>query len=228
MSKHDSPGVREIVLVMGMTGWGKSWWSKLYSRIFTKKIVYDPTATFPVDNLNPETHMYDGTISELCEVVLNPEVKKFSVGFSNVEDIEQAASASFARGDNLLVLEELATVFDKGQARLPEWGKRHVFYGRHFNCSMLLIAQRPTYIPIDFRSQANRVITFCQHEGADMDWLVDFYGKERMSRMMTLPKFNCFDYHNGVVKEYSIVSPVQQVFGVTLDSSISHHVDLLM
>lgn len=218
--KHDSPGVREIVLVMGMTGWGKSWWSKLYSRMFDRKLVYDPTLSFPVQAYLP--------IEESTEEILKPETKVYNYGFSDAEDIPQGAAALFVSKNNLLVLEELATVFDKGQARLPEWGKRHVFYGRHMNCSMLLIAQRPTYIPIDFRSQANRLITFCQHEGADMDWLVDFYGKERMKKMMTLPKFHCFDYHNGVVKEYSIVERVNQVFGVKLDNSISHHVDLVL
>ena len=51
--KHDSPGIREIVLVMGMTGWGKSWWSKLYSRMFERKLVYDPTLSFPVQAYLP-------------------------------------------------------------------------------------------------------------------------------------------------------------------------------
>lgn len=212
--KHDSPGIREVVLVMGMTGWGKSWWTKCYSKQFPRRLVYDPSATFPVQEYK--------SIDEITEDILDEDRKstQFNFGFTEPEDIPQAAGALFALGDNLLIVEECATVFEKGLARLPEWGKRHIFYGRHQSCSIVLIAQRPTYMPIDFRSQANRVVTFCQHEGADMDWLADFYGKERMDRLLTLPKFSCFDYHDGVVHEYSIRDKVFREFGVLLDSRI--------
>lgn len=220
MSKNDSPGVREIVLVMGMTGWGKSWWTKLYSRTYNRKLVYDPTLSYPVQEYLP--------IEDVNAIVLDEETKAFNLGFTDPEEIPAAAGALFVKQNNILILEELATVFEKGQARLPEWGKRHIFYGRHANCGMVLIAQRPTYIPIDFRSQANRVITFCQHEGADTDWLQDFYGKERMKRLPEIPKFTCFDYHNGVVKEYSIRERVDEVFGVKLDISTKSHLDLVL
>lgn len=219
---NDSPGVREIVLVMGMTGWGKSWWTKLYSRLFPRKLIYDPSATFPVDEYRP--------IEDIVEDLFNSEkkIESFNWGFIGQDDVPQAASALFVVENNMLIVEECATVFEKGLARLPEWGKRHCFYGRHRSCSIVLIAQRPTYIPIDFRSQANRVITFCQHEDADMGWLGGFFGKERMDRMLTIPKFTCFDWHNGAVKEYSIRNQVKQVFGVSLDISSNSHVGLLI
>lgn len=219
---NDSPGVREIVLVMGMTGWGKSWWTKLYSRLFPRKLIYDPSATFPVDQYRP--------IEDIVEDLFDSEkkIQAFNWGFIGQDDVPQAASALFVVENNMLIVEECATVFEKGLARLPEWGKRHCFYGRHRSCSIVLIAQRPTYIPIDFRSQANRVITFCQHEDADMGWLGGFFGKERMDRMLTIPKFTCFDWHNGVVKEYSIRNQVKQVFDVSLDIGSNSHVGLLI
>lgn len=219
---NDSPGVREIVLVMGMTGWGKSWWTKLYSRSFARKLVYDPSGTFPCDAYRP----VDDIVEDLFDEE-NPH-PSYNWGFIGQDDVPQAASALFVIQNNMLVIEECATVFEKGQARLPDWGKRHCFYGRHRSCSLVLIAQRPTYIPIDFRSQANRVITFCQHEDADMGWLGGFFGKERMNRMLILPKFTCFDWHNGQVKEYSIRNQVKSVFGVSLDISHNEHVGLLI
>ncbi len=213
MSQHDSPGVREIVLVMGMTGWGKSWWSKLYHKKWKRSLVYDPSMSFDCERYEP----VDTIVSELLDAEKPPEM--FNFGFVDSEEVSQGGGLVFALGNAILFVEECATVFDKGQARMPDWAKRLCFYGRHRGCSIVLIAQRPTYIPIDFRSQANRVITFCQHEGADMDWLQDFFGKERMSRMMSLPKFTCFDYQNGLVAEYSIVDSVKQNFGVLLDKS---------
>lgn len=210
---HDSPGIREIVLVMGMTGWGKSWWTKLYHRLFNRVLVYDPAASFPCQ--------YDDIDTIVEDLLAKDAPKMFNRGFIEGDDVVQAGGLSFALGNNLLIVEECATVFEKGLARMPEWCKRLVFYGRHRGCSLVLIAQRPTYIPIDFRSQSNRVITFCQHEGADTDWLQDFYGKERCKRLSSIPKFTCFDYHNGQVSEYSIVDKVEQVFGVKLDNRVS-------
>jgi len=213
--KHDSPGIRDIILVMGMTGWGKSWWTKLYSKPQKRILVYDPTMTFPVHDYLP--------IADIIERVQESESEthktgcNFNFGFVDPEELPSAAGLCYLTEHNLLVVEECATVFDKGLARLPEWGRRHCFTGRHQSCSILLVAQRPTYIPIDFRSQANRVITFCQHEGTDMDWLQDFFGGERMDKMLSLPKFTCFDWHNGQVSEYSIAPRVKEEFGVSLD-----------
>lgn len=212
MGKHDSPGTREIILVMGMTGWGKSWWTKCYSKHHKRKCVYDPTQTFPVkEYLEP---------ADIVEELLDGDEegrKHFDFGFVDSDGIPSVAGALFVVEHNLFVIEECATVFEKGQARLPDWGKRCCFLGRHRENSIILIAQRPSYIPIDFRSQANRVISFCQHEGADMDWLKDFYGKERVEKLSSIPKFTCYDYHNGVVNEYSIVQRVKEEFGVSLD-----------
>lgn len=212
-----SPGTREIVLVMGMTGFGKSWWTKLYHQGFSRKVVYDPAASFDVKEwLEPE---------EIAERLLGDKPpEKFDYGFvdSDPDVVGAVGDIMFAAGKNLYIVEELATVFEKGLMRTPQWAKNMCFFGRHRECSLVLVAQRPTYIPIDFRSQANRVITFCQHEGSDMDWLTDFYGKERMKRLPTLPKFTCFDYHyEGVVREYSIKPKVEEVFGIKLDNRVS-------
>jgi len=203
---------REITLVMGMTGWGKSWWSKLYSLKWKNLLVYDPAMSFP--------EVIWGNLDEHVDSIIGEEsLDTFRCGFVDGEEVGRAGSISFVRQDNMLMIEECASVFEKGQARLPEWAKRICFFGRHRDCSITLIAQRPTYIPIDFRSQANRVITFCQHEDSDMQWLGDFFGKERMDRMLSIPKFTCFDWHDGKVNEYSIVEQVNQQFGVSLDRS---------
>ena len=52
-----------------------------------------------------------------------------------------------------------------------------------------------------------------------MQWLGDFFGKELMERMLQLPKFTCFDWHNGQVHEYSIRDSVKREFDVSLDNA---------
>jgi len=211
---------REITIVMGMTGWGKSWWSKLYSLKWPRVLIYDPAMSFP--------KVLWGNLDDHVDNLIGEEpVQDFRYGFVDDADVAQGGSVAYVRSDNMYMIEECATVFEKGQARMPEWAKRLCFTGRHRECSLTLIAQRPTYIPIDFRSQANRVITFCQHEDADMQWLGDFFGKERMERMLSIPKFTCFDWHNGKVTEYSIVDQVQNVFGVKLDTSSTSDLSLV-
>lgn len=206
---------REIVLVMGMTGFGKSWWTKLYHEKFSRCVVYDPAASFDVEEWVDPEEIFTRLTSEKPPAT-------FDYGFIQSEAVEGIGHLMFAVGNNCFIIEELASVFDKGLMKTPEWAKNLIFFGRHQACSLVLVAQRPTYIPIDFRSQANRVITFCQHEGSDMDWLTEFYGRERMKRLATLPKFTCFDYQDGGrITEYSIRPQVEKTFGVKLDSSIS-------
>ena len=223
----DSIGEREIVLVMGMTGWGKSWWSKLYHKKWNRSLVYDPAMSFPNVIWGTIADHADDLLDDDFSEVDNEQPKNFKRGFIDADECEQGGSLTFALGHTIFFIEECATVFDKGLARMPEWARRLCFYGRHRSCSIVLIAQRPTYIPIDFRSQANRVITFCQHEGADMDWLQDFFGKERMKSMMSLPKFTCYDYHDGQVSQYSIQDSVREVFGVSLDVGRSSVIPLI-
>lgn len=221
MQGVDSKGEREIVLVMGMTGWGKSWWSKLYHQRWLRSLVYDPAMSFP----KVQWGDMDDHFSTLKESEESPS--QFKLGFIDPEEIGRGGDLTFAVGDMIYFIEECASVFEKGQARLPEWAKNLCFFGRHQSCSIVLIAQRPTYIPIDFRSQANRVITFCQHEDTDMDWLQGFMGKDRMSRMLQLPKFTCFDWHNGQVNEYSIRGHVEKEFGIKLDIGMSNVLPLV-
>lgn len=205
---------REIVLVMGMTGFGKSWWSKLYHRLYSRSIVYDPVGSFPVKEwLEPDE------IFERLTAESPPD--KFQYGFvsQDADHVAGIGALTFSVGRLAYFIEECATVFEKGMLRSPSWVKTLCFFGRHKACSLVLIAQRPTYIPIDIRSQANRVISFCQHEGTDMEWLTEFFGRERMKRLSTLERFTCFDYHNGEVSEYSIKPLVKKTFGVLLDTS---------
>ena len=201
---------RDIILVMGMTGYGKSLWAKLYHRMLRRSITYDPTMTFPVKEYLPGSEIYSRLANETPP-------KQFDYGFVEEDDLEGIGSLTFVVGHMMLIIEECATVFEKGLRMTPPWAKQLCFFGRHRACSLMLIAQRPTYIPIDFRSQANRVITFCQHEGSDMNWLGDFYSKEYMQKLPTLPKLTCLDYHNGEVSQYSIRSQVERKLGISLD-----------
>lgn len=204
---------REVCLVLGKTGFGKSLWSKIYLQGYQRKLVFDPMMT--VETFYMKGEDLAAEVTENLDAY--QRAPSFSFGIYEPSDVPIIGALAYAVGNNLLLLEECAMIWDKGTRQLEPWCHRLVFTGRHQRASLLLIAQRPVSIPIDFRSQANRVVTFQQHEGGDMGWLVDFFGRERVEEMPTLPKFECFDYHNGQITRYNIRSLVESRLGIKLD-----------
>ena len=224
---------REVIIVGGMTGWGKSLWSKIYSYHVNRLLVYDPAMSFPAVNFSEA----DGEHGELCfpSVIENLDndrflygpdknqgkkqqaLEPFRVGIFEPDRISELGGAAFALGHNLLVLEETSTIFEKGQRNLEAWLRRLIFLGRHRQCSILCIAQRFMSVPIDIRSQANRVISFNQHEPEDIRYLTETFGKELVERIPSLERFQCFDRHNGKTYEYSIENMAEKTLGIKLD-----------
>lgn len=199
---------REIVLIFGRTGWGKSLWAKLYAKYRQRILIYDPAVSYDVKFL---------PIEEIVEEVLERDAQQFRLGSWDPEHAAVLGHLSYAVGKNTLLLEECSMLFTKGQRELPTWAKRICFVGRHRECSLVLIAQRPASVPIDFRTQANRIVSFAQHEGDDLGWLGDFLGRERMKELPHLQKWECIDYHNGDITRYSIRDRVERELSISLD-----------
>jgi DNA helicase HerA-like ATPase len=205
---------RDIVLVIGKTGFGKSWWSKLFAQKYARKFIYDPA-------MSKEYECLYSSMNEIMQKYDEGELEtdsKFSLGVILPTEVEGMVNLSFGIGNNLLVLEELGTFFPKGMRQLPDYMMKQCFLGRHRACSMVLIAQRAISIPIDLRGQFNRIVTFQQSEDDDVSWLIGKYGREKAESIPFLPKFTCLDNWDGQVSSYSISKQVYDVFRVKLDS----------
>jgi len=207
---------REVTIILGKTGYGKSWWSKLYIQKFSRRFVYDPAMSAEYQVLYENGAEIVADMTEQGEHFLNPE-NSFSRGIIDHNEVDMIGCLAFYFANNIMLIEEVSNVFQKGLRELPQWAKRIIFYGRHKAVSIALIAQRASSIPIDFRSQATRIISFQQHEYDDVSWLERFFGKEHCRSMPTLQKFTCLDYDNGQIGQYSIIDRVQSTFGVKLD-----------
>lgn len=194
------------MIVLGKTGFGKSLWAKLYCERLARLLVYDPSMTLRCDYVS---------VDQVLDQVLS-DSGVFRLGTYDYRDVECFGNLSFAVGNNVLVLEEVANIFSKGLRNLPEWAMTLVFFGRHRRCSLVLIAQRAMSIPIDFRTQATRIVSFQQHEGDDLTWLKEFYGKENVGILPFLPRFTCLDYYNGRISKYSIQLPAERYLGQKL------------
>lgn len=187
---------REIVIILGKTGYGKSTWLSSYCSGQKRIFAYDPFAKFPATYLSDE---------ELLQAVNRGDFKKgkeFSVGSFRLQDLELIGALSFVTGDCLLVIEESGFIWGKGE-RIPDWLSEIVFLGRHQQVSLAITAQGAALIPIDLRSQAHRVIAFWQTEKRDTDWLENYF-HERVEEIFTLPKFECLDAEDNNVARYKV------------------------
>lgn len=193
---------RDVVLVLGKTGFGKSVWTKAFTKPCKRLLLYDLCREYP--NV---TYVDGGQLLDISEQASGTEQqqllpKEFRLGVWKNEDVDIAGSLAFCEGDCTYVIEETSTIYSRGE-NVPAWLREIIFIGRHRRVSLVATAQRAASIPIDLRSQANRVVTFCQAEGRDMQWLDDYFG-ERSEEISTLPELECLDYKDGEISRYSI------------------------
>lgn len=191
-------GARDFILVFGNQGCGKSVWTQLYCQSKPRLIIgFDPKAEYPgVD--------YATDPKEWVPRVVNGELEKFRFGSYLEAELETLGNAAYAAGRCCLVMEECALLFDRG-ADLAEWTRPLIFMGREPQLDLVLIAQRANRIPVDIRSQSNRIITFNQTEPDDVKALAQRIGKEHAEEILMLPPLHCLDWQQGVgVKRYAV------------------------
>lgn len=188
---HKLPA-RKIIIVLGLTGFGKSVWTREYVRPIPRLLVYDPVASYDVKWMDDD---------DIIEALDYGELdKKFRIGSFHEESVELLGSVAFLQGNCTLVLEEASTIFNKG-AKLDPWARQIVFLGRHRATSLIVTAQRATSIPIEIRSQAHRVVSFAQTDGDDLKALKSFYGDHHKD-LATMDPLECMDAGPGC-REYS-------------------------
>lgn len=189
---------REVTIILGKTGYGKSTWLKQYAGMFSRIFVFDPFAAFPAEYISEQTLIDRHESGEL------KDPQTFRIGTREIAQMDLIGSISYLSGNCLFVIEECGVAFYKGE-RIPDWLAEIIFLGRHNAVSLCLTAQRAASIPIELRSQANRFVTFRQTERKDVDWCRDYVG-DLFPQIPTLPKFRCIDADNDSVTQY-LVSP---------------------
>jgi hypothetical protein len=141
--------------------------------------------------------------AEWTERVITGQVPSFKYGTFYSDEIGLFGNVAYAAGNCTYVIEESALVFRRNEV-LEDWANRAIFLGRHVRLNLLLVAQRASKIPIDIRSQANRVITFCQTEPDDVAAVSERIGRDWREEIPKLPPLTCLDWSGGTVKKYAI------------------------
>lgn len=191
---------REVIIVLGRTGQGKSIWSRQFLSDKKRLLAYDPLQDVNVDYLStPDLIKFaEGIQAQQGRRAL----AQFRLGTQNFEDAPLLDSCAFSLGNCWLFLEEASVIFPSRSVS-PEWIRKSIFLGRHRSLSMLVTAQRPTSIPVDLRSQASRIICFSQHEKNDVQWMQSYFGDES-DMIGQLEPLECLDATATEVKRYKI------------------------
>lgn len=184
---------RAYIIVVGNQGAGKSVWTKKYVSSDDRLFVFDPTGSYAVD--------YD--FEDTIDGVLDKKISKFRIGTTEPEDAELFGDAAFGTGKCTFVVEECGLLFKRGEIIEP-WARRLIFMGRHPEVNIIFVAQRASSIPIDIRSQANRVISFRQTNSDDVRALKEVFGKEFSAELSTFPDLRCLDWELGTINKYDL------------------------
>lgn len=158
---------REITLVFGQTGTGKSQFTKRIIKGSRRCIVIDPQDEYEA------VHHADNE-DELREY-LEKNPKMFRVAYSDLRGFDYICDLVSLVPDTLLVVEESQRIVPPAK-KLPESFEDLIYRGRHSGTSIHLVAQRPTTVDIAVRSQFNRLVTFRQSEARDINWITDVTG----------------------------------------------------
>jgi len=194
-----SAGVRDVVIITGITGYGKSTWLEQYLKKYKRLIIFDPFRAIPAEYISGDTLIEKHESGEL------KTADKYRYGIYTLFDLPLAGAIAYLNGNCAFVIEECGFAFRKGQP-IPDWLQEGIFLGRHQFLSMIFTAQRAISIPIELRSQSNRFITFRQTEPEDVKWCREKLG-DLIEELPLLPKYTCFDAEDNSVSRYMVGAP---------------------
>jgi hypothetical protein len=156
---------RQIILIYGKTGMGKSTKAKEIISGYDRVIIIDPKAE------------YDGLVFTDCVDMIEyyeaNEPEKFIFICRFQTDVEHESVFKFCE-----VIENVLLVVEECEIYISPKSQSSYFYnlcryGRHHNVSVLGIARRSGEISIGFRSLVTKIISFKQTEPRDVKYMDD-------------------------------------------------------
>jgi DNA helicase HerA-like ATPase len=170
-----------VISIFGRKGGGKSF--------LTKEIIEEHRRVFIFDTVGE----YEGAIESFeagVQATLEAQEKRrFKIAFRivNDEDALRLMRLVYDVPRTLVVFEE--TSFYCSPSYLPEELARFVRYGRHREISQIYISRRPAEISRDLTAQSDIIVSFQQHEPADLEYLGRVMGPEAARELPRLPRY---------------------------------------
>lgn len=187
---------RDVVLILGKTGSGKTTFLREHLKTATRSLVVDadfcelpgqPCST--LDELLERLESQDAGGAGFFRCIWTPALDELAAPFVVAREY----------GPILLTLEE-ADRFPP-PAECPEYAEI-IARGRHYGVSIAAASLYPFALPAELRRQATRIVSFRQHEPRDIDWLSAVLG-EAAEQLPDLPQHAYLDWspETGAVKK---------------------------
>lgn len=184
--------MRQIVVLLGQTGSGKSYRLREIIRAAPRVVIYDTLAHPDYD----EFHRIS-SFPELCRFLAsNPPV--FRVAYTwdgesvdQEEDFDRVCRAVYLCRNLVFAVEEVSEFCSP--SFLPRPLRRIVALGRHPGISFYCTSQVPSQVHSLIRSQASRIISFTQIEPVHLAWCRAVMG-EWANALPELPRHHAVDW----------------------------------
>ena len=157
--------MREVTIIYGKTGTGKSFYTKKYIAGLNRVIIIDPMQEY--------TGTVFTTFEDLANYFIEYEPENFCCvcRFESDEEIEAVFNLC-------KIIKNLHLIIEEAEIYISPYAKSSAFldlcrYGRHQNISIIGIARRCSELSINFRSLVTKIISFKQTEPKDLKIMQD-------------------------------------------------------
>lgn len=165
---------RDIILVCGKTGQGKTQWVKSFIKGQKRVILLDIMGEY--DGLMG----FDNFDTLIDNVFASPV---FRVKWEEADGFEALSLTAMKRANTTLIIEEAQKIIPPKTPLPPEFFEV-IMRGRHSQVNVVLVCQRISSVSIDARSQFTKIICFRQTEKRDLQWIDDATGLDNIQDLI--------------------------------------------